>query len=149
MAQSENLTSAINDLNNHLTTVKDVQYQNLGLKLIDGGFWTWNSTTGNITTTATAMVQVPGLADNKNTISIIGTAAAFNGLIDGDILYVNINRQGLTNITADQLITPIKANVDTGFTPTRDSVVIARRVGDFLFAGVNGTIRLADDNLLL
>ena len=145
VAQSENLTSAINDLNDHLTSIKDTQYQNLGLKLIDGGFWTWNATTGNITSTATAMLQIPGLADNLNNIDIIGTGASFNPLADGDVLFVDVNRQDTrTNkVTPAGSLTVSKGNIDTGFTPTRDRIVFARRVGDFLFVGVGGTTKLS------
>ena len=144
VAQSENLTSAINDLNDHLTSVKDTQYQNLGLKLVNGGFWNWSivSGVGTLTNSLTAQVQVPGLADNRNTIATGFTSA----MADGDVLFVNINRQdNRSDKTVPTTLTVGKGNVDTGFTPTRDRIVFARRVGLFVFVGINGTIRLADD----
>ena len=145
VAQSENLTSAINDLNDHLTSIKDTQYQNLGLKLIEGGFWGWSlntgGTVGTLTTSLPAQIQIPGLADNRNTIATGFTSA----MADGDILFVDILRQD--NRSDKTVATPRsvqKANIDT-FIPTRDRIVFARRVGVFVFIGVNGTIRLADD----
>ena len=148
VAQSENLTSAINDLNDHLTSIKDTQYQNLGLKLIRGGFWNWTipsgATNGNLTSTLESNIQVPGIADSVNKIAALATPAdttAVNSLADGDILFVNLNRQS-TSTPATALIVS-KGNIDTGFTPTRDRIVIARRVGTELYIGINGTIKLA------
>ena len=143
MAQSENLTSAVNDLNDHLTSIKDTQYQNLGLKLVEGGFWGWAIVggVGTLTSSLAAQIQVPGLADNRNTIATGFTSA----MADGDVLFVDINRQdNRSNKTTPTTITVQKANIDT-FTPTRDRIVFARRVGLFVFIGVNGTIRLAND----
>ena len=159
VAQSENLTSAINDLNDHLTSIKDTQYQNLGLKLINGGYWGWSiaSGVGTLTTQESAQIQIPGLADNRN--NLLSDDSALPGSMfshtlgqTGDVLYVDINRQdNRSNKTVASNLTIVSANVNaarTGFilfVPTRDRIVFARRVDEFVFIGVNGTIRLADD----
>ena len=149
VAQSENLTSAINDLNDHLTSVKDTQYQNLSLKLIRGGFWDWEipsgATNGNLTCTLEANIQVPGLADSTNKISALSTPTLTtdaNSLADGDILFASLNRQ--STATPATALTLSKGNIDTGYTPTRDRIVIARRVGTEVYIGINGTIKLAE-----
>ena len=157
VAQSENLTSAINDLNTHLVSIRDTQYQNLGLKLINGGYWGWSldsgTGVGTLTTQESAQIQIPGLADNRNTL-LSNTTTPFSHTLEqtGDVLYVDINRQdNRTNKTVASQLTVISANVNaarTGFIlfePTRDRIVFARRVDEFVFIGVNGTIRLADD----
>ena len=157
VAQSENLTSAINDLNDHLTSVKDTQYQNLGLKLINGGYWGWSldsmTGVGTLTTQESAQIQIPGLADNRNNL-LSNTTTPFSHTLgqSGDVLYVDINRQdNRTNKSVASSLTIVSANVNaarTGFilfVPTRDRIVFARRVDEFVFIGVNGTIRLADD----
>ena len=142
VAQSENLTSAINDLNDHLTSVKDTQYQNLGLKLVEGGFWGWAIVggVGTLTSSLAAQIQVPGLRDSANTIATGFTSA----MVDGDVLFVDIARQ-VNASTGDPNNLPVqKVNIDS-FVPTRDRIVFARRVGLFVFIGINGTIRLAND----
>ena len=148
VAQSENLTSAINDLNTHLVSIRDTQYQNLGLKLIRGGFWNWEipsgATNGNLTSSLEANIQIPGLADSVNKIDSLSTPSAttdVNSLADGDILFASLNRQ--STATPATTLTLSKGNIDTGYTPTRDRIVIARRVGTEVYIGINGTIKLA------
>ena len=155
VAQSENLTSAINDLNTHLVSIRDTQYQNLGLKLIEGGYWGWNldgSGNGTLSNQEAAQIQIPGLINNRNTI--LGSNARTGLDEEGDVFYVKINRQD--NRTAAEKatiteVTPVLANVNaarTGvelFVPERDNIVIARRSQEFVYVGVNGTIRLAND----
>ena len=149
VAQSENLTSAINDLNNHLTSIKDTQYQNLGLKLIDGGFFTWEtdtnaptpSTQGTLSWSEVAYISVPGLPNTDNAI------AAGSIVLTGDagspdqwqIAFVDINREE----TGGSTLTVQAASIDA-FEPQRDRIVIARKVGDFVYLGIAGSIRLAD-----
>ena len=155
VAQSENLTSAVNDLNDHLTSIKDTQYQNLGLKLINGGYWGWSiaSGVGTLTTQESAQIQIPGLADNRNNL-LSNMTTPFSHTLGqtGDVLYVDINRQdNRSDKSMASNLTIVPANVNaarTGFilfVPTRDRIVFARRVDEFVFIGVNGTIRLADD----
>ena len=155
VAQSENLTSAINDLNDHLTSVKDTQYQNLGLKLINGGYWGWNldgSGNGTLSNQDQAQIQIPGLIDNRNTI--LGSNGRTGLDEDGDVFYVRINRQDNRTTAQKATITqtdPVLANVNvarTGvelFIPERDKIVFARRAQEFVYVGINGTIRLATD----
>ena len=154
VAQSENLTSAVNDLNDHLTSIKDTQYQNLGLKLVNGGYWGWAFDTGvgTLTNQFQAQIQVPGLIDNRNTIIANGSGTTMEN--DGDVLYVDINRQDNRTTAQKATITQVlvvKANVNTArtgvaiFVPTRDRIVIARRLDEFVYVGINGTIRLAND----
>ena len=106
---------------------------------------------GTLTSSLNAQVQVPGLADNRNTIASGNNTTArpenpfSQTMADGDILFVDINRQdNRSDKTANTNLTVQKANIDT-FIPTRDRIVFARRVGLFVFIGVNGTIRLAND----
>ena len=134
VAQAENLTSSISDLNNHLTEVRDIQYQNLGLKLIDGGFFTWETSSGTLSWSANAAIQVPGRPDNANSIATGSVTLAL-----GQIAFVDINR----NSSLSAALTPTPIAVDA-FVPQRDRVVIARRINDFVFVGINGAIRLAD-----
>ena len=136
MAQSENLTSAVNDLNNHLTSIKDTQYQNLSIKLVNGGLFDWDSTANNGTFgwNAEANIQVPGISLARNAIA----AQSFTNFLDGNVIYVDINRQEGTAATI-----AIAQMPEGDFIVQRDRFVIARRIGGYVYIGVNGTTRLA------
>ena len=139
VAQSENLTSAVNDLNNHLSSLKDTQYQNEGMQLIGGGFWNWEivGTTGSLDFDAEAFISVPGITNERNTLQP-PSGSIF--MADGDVVFVDIERiEG----SANNLTLALGGTPTEDFEPRRDRIVIARRLGDYVYIGVNGSMRLA------
>ena len=147
VAQSENLTSAINDLNNHLVSIKDTQYQNLGIRLVDGGFWTWDipdgqTVNGTLNWSSQAFVQVPGLSDITNTIAADATGLT---LLDGEVLFFDIERtQPATPVS--RVVTLSSSNVTSMdlFVPQRDRFILARRVGAYVYVGIGSSMRIGD-----
>ena len=146
ITQSENLTKAISDLNNHLVTLKDVEYQDKGIKLVDGGFWTWTVGSNKLEISEDAFIQIPGLALNANTIGESAFDAAFDGsttaksLLNGEVITATINR---TDTGSAQNVSLGKSTIDA-LTPGRDIFILARRVGNVVYVGISGAMRLAD-----
>ena len=133
---TDNLTEAIDILNNNAVALKDQQYQNLGIKLVAGGLWTLTTAT-TLTNGEDAFVQVPGLPDTANRIAEGSIPTLSN---DGDVIFVDINRIS-TGSAADV------ANIDSvgidSFVPQRDRFIIARRLGEDVYVGIFSTTRLS------
>ena len=146
ITQAENLTSAISDINNHLVTLKNVEYQDKGMKMVAGGFWTWIATNSRLTITEDAFIQVPGLSNITNTIS----AATFNSLTDGspatdllndgEVITATINR---TDTGSAQQVTLARVAIGS-VTPGRDVFIIARRVGNDVYVGLPAAMTLSN-----
>ena len=78
--------------------------------------------------------QVPGISLARNAIA----AQSFTNFLDGNVIYVDINRQEGTAATI-----AIAQMPEGDFIVQRDRFVIARRIGGYVYIGVNGTTRLA------
>lgn len=105
--------------------------QDRNIKLVKGGIWSWDGT--QLTSSAQSFIQVPGLQENRNTLS----AAIITLPNDGDCAYVNINRTGvgasvLTVNTSHISVVPI----------TNNTLILARRNGNDIVVGTNGGIKL-------
>jgi hypothetical protein len=120
VTDGNNLTQSIKRLDKRAGLQQEIVNQQF--VLINGGDFTWNAPT--LTWSATANVQVAGLADSVNTIPA-GSVA----LNDGDVAYVILNRTGpggnLTVFTANIAALPVGDDVR----------FIARRSGTDLYVG--------------
>ncbi len=132
ITDSDSLTDAIGDLDAALGVVDtdlDALYaqeiQDRNAKLTKGGTWSWNQTTGVLSWSAAAFIQIPNLADSVNEISI-GTATLAS---DGQVAYVQINRAGPGGI----LTVSVAANAS--LVPGNNTFVIARRTGTDVLVG--------------
>lgn len=112
------------------------QHQNRNLKLVRGGTWSWNSGSGELSFSASAFVQVPGLSEDRNEI-VIGSSP-ITLAADGDIAYVDINRATGAPATLTVTVAAIGA---VAFHANR--IIIARRVGADVIVG-NNTMRLVN-----
>ena len=102
--------------------------QNNTLKLVEGGTWSFTSSTGNIAFTVDAYIQVPGLSNVRNTIQ--QSVQSPITLADGEVASVEVNR---TAGGASNLI--VSATAIASLIPTEDTVVIARRIGAKVIIG--------------
>ena len=141
ITEGENLTNSISDLNLVTVSLKDATAQDKDMKIIGGGVLDWTvaspTTTGlgTLTFPETAFLQVPGLVNAINTLpaSIIFPAS---GSSADQVASVTVNRSGTTTATLTVAV------VDTNaFTPSRDTIVLARRFGEDIYVGVNGSMR--------
>lgn len=104
------------------------------MAIVGGGTKKWIPGTNTLSWSADAFVQVPELLDTRNKI-----AAGSVALTAGQLAYVTINRTGATPAT----LTVNVATIDTisPSSPANDNlVVIARRIGDEVFWGLNDGI---------
>ncbi len=102
--------------------------QNQALKLVAGGIWSWDGT--NLTWTAAAAMQVPGLANSVNNIAA-GTVA----LTSGQVAYVDINRVGPGGSLT------VNVALNSALTMNSDRFIIAREDGGDVIVG-NHSMRL-------
>jgi hypothetical protein len=113
------------------------------MAIVGGGTKKWVATTNTLSWTEDAFVQVPQLLDTRNKI-----AAGSVALTAGQLAYVIINRTGATPAS----LTVNVATIDTisPSSPANDNLlVIARRVGDEVFWGLNdGTISTLNGGIL-
>ncbi len=101
--------------------------QDRNMKIIKGGLWSWDLATNTLSTTASAYISLPGIAEARNEISTFSTA----GLnVDGMLLYCDVNR--LPGIAATISITAVAV---ASYVPSQDRLVIARRVNDDIIIG--------------
>lgn len=99
-------------------------------KLVRGGFWTWNSTAGTLVNDAAAYIQIPGLAENRNTIA----AQTITLSSDGDVAYVDINRTGSGALTLTVTVAAV-GSVSVTSPTGNNRVIIARRIGTYCLVG--------------
>lgn len=113
------------------------------MAVVGGGTKKWIPGTNTLSWSADAFVQVPELLDTRNKI-----AAGSIVLTAGQLAYVTINRTGATPAT----LTVNVATIDTisPSSPANDNlVVIARRIGDEVFWGLNdGTVSTVNGGIL-
>lgn len=102
--------------------------QNQVLKLVEGGVWSWDLPSENLTWSDDAFVQIPSLANSVNQI-LAGSAV----LAAGEVAYVDINRVG-----PGGTLTVTVATAAT-LTLTTDRIVIARREGNDVIIGAHST----------
>jgi hypothetical protein len=107
--------------------------QDRNTKLVKGGVWSWNSSTNTLAWTLDAYIQIPGVAESRNTV-----LAASNTALDADgkCLYVDLNRTpgAAANLTVNVATIASVPN-------TQGILIIARRLGNNVFVG-NGTMLL-------
>jgi hypothetical protein len=105
-----------------------ISRQNRNLKMVAGGTWSWNSGTGDLSFTADAYIQIPGLADVRNTIQ--QSVQSPINLSAGDVAYVSINRAtgAGANLT-------VSTSAIASLVLTDDIIVIARRIGAIVLVG--------------
>ena len=108
----------------------NVLRQNQMLKLVEGGTWSWTLGTQTVAWSASAFMQVPGLA---NTVNSIAAGSAI--LTSGQVAYVDINRVG----PGGALTVAVASNAT--LTLTTDRIIIARRENNDVIVG-NHSMRL-------
>ncbi len=115
------------------TLTTDVR-QNLNLKLIEGGTWSWTLGTKTLAWSLSAFVQIPELQDSSNTI-LAGSVT----LNDGDVAYVSLNRvtSGISNL-------PVATSPVASLSLTDEICILARRKGNDVYVGSHGAFRLTD-----
>lgn len=102
--------------------------QDRNLKLIEGGTWSLDLNGEDLTISADAYVQVPGLANARNTIS----AQVVNLPNPTSIAYVKLNRDvGIASIR------PVQVTDNASVILEDDVLVIARRVTDGVLVGTH------------
>lgn len=110
-----------------LSVLRGYVQQNKTVKLVKGGTWSWDSVTGELTNSASAYVQVAGLAENVNEIAA-QTIALAN---DGECAYVTLKRSaGASTLTVSV--------ADIASVPQDDhTFIIARRTNDDVVVGTS------------
>ena len=101
-------------------------------KLVSGGTWSYSS--GTLTWSADAYIQVPGLQNERNTILANNISLSS----DGEVAYVNINRTTGSNANLSVVVADIQDVVNS-----ENLLIFARRVDGDVILGT-GTIRLKD-----
>lgn len=125
IAEDDDYATAIGKLDLAAYLTQNRINQNLTLKLIKGGWWTWNASTGTLTNSASAYVQVPGLNETRNGIA----AQSIVLPADGAVAYVDLNRTGTAPDDLTVVVTTASAlNPDSP--AGNDYFVIARRTGN-------------------
>ena len=112
-------------------------FQDRSAKLIGGGTWTWDA--GDLTLSAAAYVQLPGLTDTANEISAQSITIAAN-----EVAYVSLNRSSDT----PTVLTVSTANINA-VPQSNDIIVIARRDGSDILVGTSSFRLKEDENLEL
>lgn len=128
VTDNDAIVDAIGDLDTELKANADRDNQDRNLKLIRGGDWTWNSTTGELSFTSDAFIQVMGLTEERNTIDTASSPITLDA--DGKVAYVEINRSPGAN--ANLTVLTAFSNV---LVHTDNTVVIARRIGTEVIVG--------------
>ena len=111
-----------------VTYLDDVVQQNLNLKMVKGGDWSWNLVGETLTWSDDAYIQIPGLSENRNTITAGSVTLSANA-----VAYVDILR---TPGAATSLTVNVASSIDT-LLPNSDRVIVARRVNDAVIVGTN------------
>lgn len=125
VTQGGSLVQAIGELDAATAGTAADGNQDRTTKLIKGGTWAWNQTTGALSWSASAFLQVAALADNVNEIAA-GSATLSS---DGQVAYVQKKR------TAGASTLTVSVGAIAGLTMTDDIEIIARRVGNDVLIG--------------
>ena len=126
-----------------LSTLRGYVQQNKTVKLVKGGDWSWNLTSSELANSASAFIQVGGLAEDVNEIA----AQTISLTSDGQSAYVTLKRTAGASI--------LTVNVaDIASVPQDDhTFIVARRVdnvvliGDSFFALADGDNWTINENL--
>jgi hypothetical protein len=136
IGDTDSIVTAIGKIDTQLHTVTVAEasldaivQQNQSLRLINGGTWTWSQSSGTLTWSSTANIEVAGLADAANAM----TSGSLASIIDGNVVYTTINRSGSSG-SFTLSTTPVAS-----YTQTDNKVVVARRVGTNLLVGINSS----------
>lgn len=121
----------------------DLGNQDRGLKLVEGGTWSWTSGTGTLAWSAPAYIDVPQVPRDNNEIFTGSTILA----ADGDVAYVEFSR--LT--VGAQVLAVFTDNIAT-LDPDDSTLIIARREGNDVLIGksfrlINGQSKKLDAGL--
>jgi len=136
--QSDDYNEAIGKLDAAASASQVAGRQNRNTKLVYGGQWSWALETGLLTFTADAYLDIPGLADSRNTIPF-STQSPITLSADGQVAYVECNRT--TGATADLAV--IVDAVDSVI-PDDNTIIIARRIGGRIVVGDSLILRDTD-----
>ena len=109
-----------------------VVQQNQALKLVAGGLWSWTLGTQTLAWSATANMQIPGLANSVNAI-----AAGSVVLAAGEVAYIDINRVG----PGGAVTVNVASNATLAMNTNR--FIIARRANNDVIVGAH-SMRLVD-----
>lgn len=110
--------------------------QNVNLKLVRGGIWSWNLSSTTLSNNLAAHIQIPGLSDSNNTID----AQYILLPNDGDAAYVEINREQL--LSAPSLTVQVE-NINN-IIVNDDLFIIARRINNSVY--IDNMLLLAGDS---
>jgi hypothetical protein len=110
-------------------------FQDRNIKMIGGGTWTWDD--GDLSLSASAYIQVPGLDDTSNEIVAQSITLSAN-----EIAYVTLNRS--TNTPT--VLSVSTANINA-VPQNNNNVIIARRDGTDILVGTS-SFRLKEDERL-
>ena len=145
VATNENLTSAISDLNLVATSTKDATIQDKDMRIVGGGTISFISSGTGLTQQADisfdglnpAFVSIPGLANNINQLPQLIRFTAHTGSGNADqVASIPIRRNGTTTT-----VHTVTISDTASYAPSRDKIVIARRVANACYIGVNGSMR--------
>lgn len=128
ISQSSPLVTAIGALDTRAVAQRAAANQNQTLRLIGGGSWTYDNGTGTLAWDAAANIAIPGLADSANLIAVGDVS-----LLDGDVVYVSVNRSGVGGTIVPTVID------EASYVQSENSVLLARRVGSLVHVGTNAT----------
>ena len=137
LSNGDSFLTALGKLDAASGTATSVAYQDRNTKLVRGGTWAWTSSTGFLSFTADAAIQVPGLPESRNNIPF-STQSPITLSADGQAAYVDINRTAGAAANLTVSVASISA-----LTQNPDRVIIARRVGTDVILG-NSSILLPD-----
>lgn len=126
IAANDNYPTAIGKLDLSLSTAKGYANQDRTIDLVRGDFWSWNLGTTQLTLSANAFIQVPGLTEARNTI----LAQSITLDADGKVAYVTLNRTAgvSANLTVNTAVASALVLNDNIF-------IIARRIGSDVIVG--------------
>lgn len=111
-------------------------HQDLGMKLVEGGTWSFDLASGDVSWGTSAYIQIPGVALNRNELP----TGSFTLNADGDAAYVEVNRD---NSIGPASIAPTLAVTTIDAVPEGANIfVIAIRDGNDVIVG--DSMRLID-----
>jgi hypothetical protein len=131
VTDGDSLVTAIGDLDAALGGGIGGSNQDRSMKLVGGGTWSWNGGTTELTFTTSAYVQIPGIADDRNTL-LAQTITLPNA---ASVAYVEVNR-AVPGVAGT--LTVSVADVDA-VTPGPNTVIIARRENGNVIIGNSST----------
>ena len=143
VAANENLTLAISDLNLVATSTKDATIQDKDMRIVGGGTVAFTSSGNGQNQAASlsfevsnpAFLSIPGLANNINQLPSLITFTSTTGAAD-QVASIPVRRNGTTTT-----VHTVTISDTASYAPSRDKVVIARRLGAACYVGVNGSMR--------